>query len=103
MPGDDAERQPDREQADEGRVLGDVEEDPDLEEMLDRDRADQQDRRQDAPDQMVQHEDRDGAAPVGAARGLDRRGQALDPYGTGSTGSVGIFMLPQNLDCRHWP
>ena len=33
---DDAERQADRDQADEGRVLQDVEEDAELEEMLDR-------------------------------------------------------------------
>jgi hypothetical protein len=60
--GDDAERQPDREQSDERRVLGDVDEYPDLEEMLDRDRADQEDCRQNPPDQMIQHIDRHGAA-----------------------------------------
>ena len=72
-PGDDAERQADRDQADEGRVLQDVEEDAELEEALDGQREDDQDDREDQPDQVVEQEiDQLDAirpeGPLGAAR-----------------------------------
>ena len=87
MPGDDAERQADRQQADEGRVLQDVDEDADLEEVLDGDRADQEDGGQDPPDQVIQHE-ADGSS-AGAAGDAAAAARPRGFYSTTFTGSVG--------------
>ena len=97
VPGDDAEGQADRQQAHEGRVLQDVDEDPDLEEVLDRDRADQEDGGQDAPDQMVEDEDQDGAAPTGAARRprLDAMAKPVLLLARPSPGRSAACRLPQ--------
>ena len=59
--GDQRQRQPDRDDADEGRLLQDVEQNPDLQELRDRERERRQHDDQDEPDEIVEHELDDGA------------------------------------------
>ena len=66
--GDQRQRQADGDDADEGRLLEDVEEDADLQEVRDGRREDRGDHDQDEPDQVVEDELDRGAA----ARGLGR-------------------------------
>ena len=54
--GDQRQRQADGDDADEGRLLEDVEEDADLQEVRDRRREDRSDHDQDEPDQVVEDE-----------------------------------------------
>ena len=124
--GDQRQRQADGDDADEGRLLEDVEEDADLEEVRDGQREDRQHDDQDEPDEVVEHElDRRPPARARrwrsvervlrrpsaghASRALGARARArrrwpapacrigVRAYSTGLTGSVGGFRLPQKF------
>ena len=98
--------QADRDDADEGRLLEDVQEDADLEEVRDRRPRNRQHDDEDEPDEIVEDElderplpgreiicePRDG--DPGPLRGSGTDASA-DVYSTGLTGSVGGFRLPQ--------
>ena len=73
--GDDAEGEAHRQQAHEGGVLEDVDEDAELEEVLDRDRAQDKDDGQDAPDQMVEGKPEERGRASTAGPSVERQGQ----------------------------